>query len=372
MIAAILTFALLFGAPSTHGEVARYEVSIGHRPVSAGTVSFHWYGWGSYKVLPLGEIRDGRLELRELTGPVFLESIFDGYDYERNPDGRELDLIFSALDGWFITLELPGSIYYRSEDVPIPEVHEWPPLDAAALSERFGRAVVGGISAGVESIAQSVTAEDSVTKLVLAEPKSRVITFVDLEAGPASAMLVHLYVFGTQNNHCAFHHGISIGSYTTNAVGEVELIVPESTPIFYGDVYYLPIGGSYAGVEQYRMHKGLLVGPDSRVEARWHFESRPMVVTVLDEPGGSPVEGVPLALCLRTWGEAHECVPMGICGATCGGGGISDADGRIRFQMWLGAMCVRGLEVNGETVSFEESELEELYRTGELTVTLKP
>ncbi len=361
-----LSTVLLLGAstlaPALTADTLRYLVAVGEQEqvVPSGSIEIHWHGWGTYRHFTAGLIRNGQLEVPDPVDALRV-SLGDGYGAEVLESDPES--VLASVDGWFVVIkavmdDLPQPVHYRSDDFPIAGARR---VSDLALQ-------ITGALPGV--FREMAAAELEGDRLVLPPAVRRVIQFIDLEHRPVPEHGGFLMVLGTRNNRCATHQGIDLGYRITNSRGEMELTQPRETRLYYRNAYFLPTGGSYAGVEKHNIRFGTEIDHTDTVRGYFRADSRRLAITVLDT-AGQPIPGAGLNFCVRTTGSASECPPRGACGAYCGEAAKANQDGLIELALEVKTRCVRGIRPPGGTLfPLDEETLERLYRTGAVTVTL--
>ncbi|MBN1424728.1 hypothetical protein JXA88_09230 [Candidatus Fermentibacteria bacterium] len=335
-IAMLLCFALcasiLVGVSWSEGESVdmslRLAVGPTAAPVTSGTVWLLHYGWGRLDSVRLAEI--GTEPIRIALTPQRRDSMIPPKLHT---------------EGCVAAIELPGPTWYRTADV-----------SRADLIRDF-KTVFWALGEKVED-------ESGPPTLLLRDHPLRVLRLLDLEGNPVGGKEVEVSVYLTDKNHCGHHHGLRVGTFRTDDLGEVSLHAP-LVDLYLDRVRYFEDEGSGPWGRRFSGCEGLRLGPDPVVtlQRAWDLPSLDVSVQVWDS-AGEPVREILLGHCLR----ASEC------GCNCGTLWQTDQHGVIRAslrpgdteQIWLSRVS-RGAEKDRPLT---DDEIRRLFDEGSLTIRL--
>ncbi|HXJ93602.1 MAG TPA: hypothetical protein VMT20_12040 [Terriglobia bacterium] len=261
--------------------------------------------WGANPGVLVATIRNGELEERpSVQFPPYWEQAFDyrlllavANRPVAPPPSLVEDDAYSAV-GTPDYLQRFSTIYIS------------PPLPAKNLGRDWPTALhqIGGLNGG---------------DLVLAAPVRRSIRLLYPDGRPLVGAQVGVRLYGSSRNHCGVAVGITLGTFTTNADGELAVVAPTAS-LALSIPYYEVNAGGPAG-EAFSAMQDLIVGgePVIIVKKRWTLPEHEYVVH-LRSATEQPIPHAHLTACMNFDG----------CGAGCGPimAPESDASGTIRFR----------------------------------------
>jgi hypothetical protein len=330
---AILILLLVRPSAAQPPLEARFVIAVGNSSarVSSGTLwiySYSWYGLQQYK---LADIRQGRAVM--------------SLDVDRLK--REVDP-HPNTDAYVLVVQTGEHTWFRSSDIPADGF--WKDLPGAVRSLGSAAELTGGE-----------------TQLILPALARRHITLLDLEGHPKTDFEIDLSVYLWDRNHCAYHEGLALGRFRTDAKGTVEVIAP-LVPIYLDSLqYYLPIGTGPAG-PAYSSDSGMKIPAEQNtiVKAAWEVPRFTADLTVVT-PEGEPRPHVDV---FASWGTN-----------TCGGGDrIAETDASGTVQLSLDATITALTLIQGgpysasdpdrerNTREVSDDELRELFRQQRLSI----
>jgi len=208
------------------------------------------------------------------------------------------------------------------------------------------------------------------TQLILPSPTKRHITLLYPDGRPKVGMDLTVSEFLWNQNHCAVHEGLPLGSFRTDEKGTIEVLAP-LVPLYLDVEYLHNVGTGPAGVA-YSANSGMKIGPEERVVVKeeWELAGITVELRVLT-PSGQPRRGVDI---YANWNTN-----------TCGGHdriAETDAKGTARLDLdatftALGLMIggpysVGDPDAEGKSRDLTDAEMRELFSKRKLTVRWGP
>ena len=208
----------------------RYVISIGPNAekVRSGAIWLYSISYYGLQKLQLATIENGVALL-----PLDTEKL----KRELNPHPNT--------DGYVVALQIGEHRWYRTPNIS-PGVF-WSDLPGA-----------------VKSLGQTAPLSAGETQLILPSLTKRHITLLYLDGRPAANANVTVSVYLWDNNHCAAHAGLPLGTFRTDKRGTVEVLAPAAALYLDDLFYYENVGTGPAGVA-YSNNTGLKLGTEQDI-----------------------------------------------------------------------------------------------------------
>lgn len=257
-------------------------------PAASGEVWLIAHEWGWYPAVLVATIRNGALD------PVSAwEAKTTGW---KNPFGYKLLVALSdrplpprdlrETDSAYINPEFVKQFPYLSLSDPLDENrqgHDWP----AALTRM-------GVTTGPDT-------------LTLPRPARRTIRLLYPDGRPLTGKNIAVSLFGSRDNHCGSPAGFPVGTYRTDAGGQISFQAPPE-PLALIQPYYDEETAGPAGTA-FVLQGDVVTGSEADIALRkWWDLPRQAYLLTLRSSSGQPLAGAQLSGCLRN----------NVCGATCG------------------------------------------------------
>ncbi len=311
-----------------------FVISIGtpSEKLVSGTLwlySYSWYGLQQYK---LAAIQNGLavvpLDIDRLKG-------------EANPHPNT--------DAYVVVIQAGEHLWYRTTDIA-PDAF-WTDLPGAIRS--------------LGSTTQLPTGE---TQLILPAPARRHITLQYPDGRPKGNLDLTVSIYLWDSNHCGFHRGLPLGTFRTDANGNIEVLAPLVPLYLDGLQYYAYDGRTGPAGPAYSRNIGMNIPADETVviKVAWQVAEFAVQLQVLTSSG----QPRPRVDVYGNWNTN-----------TCGGGGQiarTDPAGIARLDLDA-AFTALGLMIGGpytagdpegakNTRDLTDAELRELFSKHKLTI----
>jgi hypothetical protein len=303
----IALLALLCLPPPAQAQPTRVFLGDSAHPVASGEVWLVANRWGAYPTVLVARIREGELQNRsDIVFPLYWEQAFDykvllavSSKPGQGSGSFEEDFAFTATPGSEGYLK-PFSTVYLSD--PLPPAHGGRDWESAL--EKMG----------------SLTASDLVLPLAI----RRTIRLLYPDGTPLSDASIPVALYGSSQNHCGVAVGVWLGTYTTDAAGELRLMAT-AAPLALARQYWSEEPGGPARTAL-AGRGDLEVGSDQEITVNklWTIPEYDYVISLRFT--GKPPSG-PFRL--------NGCPFDGGCGSGCGPlpeVGPPDASGSFRFR----------------------------------------
>lgn len=323
---ALVCLASLGAGPAREQESEPYRFTIAGVPVAEGELWLYYYGWGYVERRRLGDVRRGETEIRPTA-----EALVGDAEIPEN------------VEAVLVALHVPGVGWYEILDVghrPGPTT-PMPPLPTGQVPLAPGGPVD------------------------LPAPVRQELRLLNPDGSPRAGQTMTVEIFLSRENHCGVHRTFegtdARFELTTDADGVAEFTAPLSA-IWLAAPFYSERGGPLG--RQLTREPGVRLPVSTRhaIQRIWDREPVRTFSIRVQRPDGSPAT------------SAHLWVNESIyaCGVTWSPAGAADAGGEIvasfapehQAMIWI-ADEDGGLD--GREV-LTEPQLEELYRTGALTI----
>jgi hypothetical protein len=306
----------------------RFAISIGteSEKVSSGTIWLYSYSWYGLQKFQLATIENG-------LAVVLLDTEKLKREVDPHPN----------TDAYVLVVQIGEHLWYRTPDIS---------------PESFWTDMPGAIS----SLGQATAVSAAETRLILPSPVKRHITLLYPNGRPAANAGLTVSVYLWDQNHCAVHMGLPLGTFRTDEKGTIEVLAPLVRLYLEGIYYYENAGTGPAGVA-YSHNVGMKLGPEETLVLKEQWEltkndylSDEVQLRVLTATG-RPRSSVDIYVSWRT--------------NTCGGGdriGQTDSKGIAQIDL---DPSFTGLELrkpNDESRDLTDDELRELFSKHKLTI----
>ncbi len=305
-----------------------YHLAVGQpvRTVKTGTVWLYHYSWYGLERFRLAGIEDGRALIRLSA---------DRIENEIRPHPNTT--------AYVVVLELPNRRWYRTADIP-----------AEQILERFIPAI--------ESLAAVAWGPAGRRTVVLPEQHCRRLVMLDENGNPVAGIRIPVSIYLYDENHCGAHTGLPLGTFETDALGQIEVMAP-LVPLYLDTRFYEPGDLGPAG-QMMDMHFGLrtTVQQDLTIKKTWNLRAETFTLRVRNGDG-EPLTDLHLRHCLRT----------AECGANCGTIARSDVNGHLHLD--FAPRLVQSLTLQsegGRRYQLSDTELRRLFETHHLKITWQP
>ncbi len=302
--------------------------------LTSGTLWLYSYSWYGLQQFKLASIQNGLAVV-----PLDVSRLKREVDPHPNTDA------------YVLVVQTGEHMWYRTPDIP---------------QDRFWTDLPGAIS----SLGKTTTLPTGETQLLLPSPTKRHITLLYPDGRPKAGMDLTVSEFLWNQNHCAVHEGLPLGSFRTDEKGTIEVLAP-LVPLYLDVEYLHNVGTGPAGVA-YSANSGMKIGPEETVVAKeeWELPGITVELRVLTA-SGQPRRGVDI---YANWNTN-----------TCGGHdriGETDAQGTARLELdatftALGLMIggpysVGDPDAEGKSRDLTDAELRELFSKRKLTIRWSP
>jgi hypothetical protein len=235
--AALLALLPILPVSAQSAPQKKYMVSIGSPSgkVSSGAIWLYSHSWYGLKKIRLASIKDG-------AALVLLDST--KLKRELNPHPNT--------DGYVVALQAGEHLWYRTPDIR-PDV------------------LWSDISLAINSLGRADASSTGETQLILPPSAKRQITLLYTDGKPAVNASVTLSIYLSDDNHCAFHEGLPLGTFRTDNTGAIEVLALLVPLYLDGISYYKEVGSGPAGVA-YSHNVGLKTGPEEKLVLKQHWE----------------------------------------------------------------------------------------------------
>jgi hypothetical protein len=331
LLVAVIVAGLSCSASAQQDVNKSYRFAIGdeaHR-ISSGDVWLYSYSWYGLQKLKLATIENAVATIR-----LDAEKVRREFDPHPNTDA------------YVVVLQLPENLWYRTPDIS-PDSF-W--TNFAHVMDRLG---------------QSVALAAGETLVVLPTPARRRITLLHEDGRPVANASVPVSIYLYDTNHCAFHTGLPLGMFTTNASGSFQVLTP-SVPLYLDSmIYYRKIGEGPAGAA-FEENIGLKTGVEDNlvIQEAWvlrgqsDLPEQELQLQILS-PEGAPRPNI----------EIEATIRANTCGALNGSLGQTDATGTAHIK--VSPPAVAKLQLIGPDEKprpLSDSELRELFLQKKLIV----
>jgi hypothetical protein len=314
----------------------KYVICVGteSEKLTSGTLWLYSYSWYGLQKFKLTGIQNGLAVV-----PLDVSQL-----------KREMDP-HPNTDAYVVVVQTGEHMWYRTFDIP---------------QDRFWTDFRGAIN----SLGTISTLPTSETQLILPSPTKRHITLLYSDGRPKAGMDLTVSEFLWNQNHCAVHEGLPLGSFRTDEKGTIEVLAP-LVPLYLDVEYFHNVGTGPAGIA-YSANSGMKIGPEERVVAKEEWELPRITVELrIVTASGQPRPDVDVG---GNWSTN-----------TCGGGdrlARTDAEGiaRLDLNATFGAL---GLMIGGpysagdpegdrKTRPLTDAELRELFSKRKMTIRWDP
>ena len=342
----IALLALLCLPAPAYAQALRVFFGDSAHPVVSGEVWLVANRWGAYPGVLVATIHGGQLQVRaEIAFPLYWEQAFDyrvllAVSNKPGQSSRSYqeDFAYTATSGPQDFLKTFSAIYASD---PLPPAH-WG-RDWESTLEKMG----------------SLTS----TGLVLPLPLKRTIRLLHPDGTPLISAIVPVALYGSSQNHCGAAVGVWLGTYATNAAGEL-CLTATAAPLMLVQFYWSeepggPTGTALAG------RGDLDVGTEQEITVRklWTVPEYDYVISL--HFGSEPPSGhFRLDGCLFDAGCGSGCGPLPEVGPL-------DRSGSFRFRahdlrQWRSLSVVSG---DGTERKLTDDEMRELLTTHHVKVS---
>jgi len=314
----------------TEDELSRdFRFAVGQpgNPVESGILKLYCIGWGFVHEYDLGLVENGMLNFT-FTPEMLVGRLSDRQTNDLSYENL-IDFLTMGRRTFVVALSLPDNHWYRAPDQVLTEefkIYREQNIPLDELITLYWKEVLHMVYTGISGMAAEVASTQSgISTMILPELEERVILILDENGTPMTNKEVRLAVYMTTENHCGGHHGLALGTFSTDTNGEIHVIAP-ALPLYLEEALYYDPDGIYAGIPVYLGREGLMIGPNPLevVQKAWpeNFEPRDLHLTVLDS-NGTPMPDVTVHVRLR----------LQVCGAISRQHGRSGEDGIVHLHL---------------------------------------